>query len=154
MKGYLFIRNHTYFDEFDLCLLGITDSISKKDADYAWKEIVRGWFGTVFEVLLDELSNIKKLVKEQFQHLNYKGDGGVDFYNKKLIELIEPFLVSAKIDHKRLTNEDIHLLLRPVRVKETMKKIKFSSLIKTLKSTKPIATYKKMNFIFLKNILI
>ena len=49
--------------------------------------------------------------------LNIYYDSGTEFYNKKILGLISPYLNYSNIDHKVLTKEEIEQLTRKVKHK-------------------------------------
>jgi len=74
--------------------------------------------------------------KIKFRELNVKYDAGTEFYNKKIITLIEPYLITLGIKYRKLTKQEISDLVRCNRVRKTIKKINKQSLIHILKSKK------------------
>ena len=88
--GYIYIRSHPAYDAHDACKNGKTENIPERDAQYATGEIERGKFEPVFEVPIKQLGMIENLLKSKFSHLNVKHDAGTEFFNKKIITLIEP----------------------------------------------------------------
>ena len=63
---------------------------------------------------------------------NVKYDAGTEFYNKKIITLIEPYLITLGIKYKKLSKQEISDLLRCNRVRKTLKKINIGSAINFL----------------------
>jgi len=139
--GYIYVRNHSSYDVDDACKMGKANNIPERDAQYATGEIKRGYFEAVFEVPSEKLGIVERLLQYEFRELNVKYDAGTEFYNKKIITLIEPYLISIDINYKKLTKEEISDLVRCNRVKKTMKKINIKSLISILKSNKQIISY-------------
>ena len=97
-------------------------------------EIMRGYFEMVFEVPIEKMGIIERLLQYEFRELNVKYDAGTEFYNKKIITLIEPYLITLGIKYKKLTKQEISDLVRCNRIKKTIKKINIQSLIHILKS--------------------
>jgi superfamily II DNA or RNA helicase len=136
-KGYIYIRNHYSYDCFNginACKIGKTINIPERDTQYATGEIKRGYFETVFEVSLNQMGIIERLLQYEFRHLNIKYDAGSEFYDKKIITLIEPYLTNKGIYYKKLTIDEIGNLLRINRIKKITGKINKKELIKFLKS--------------------
>jgi len=97
-------------------------------------EIMRGYFEMVFEVPIEKMGIIERLLQYEFRELNVKYDAGTEFYNKKIITLIEPYLFKLGIKYKKLSKQEISDLVRCNRIKKTIKKINIQSLIHILKS--------------------
>ena len=131
---YIYIRNHPYYDIDNACKMGKANNIPERDTQYATGEIKRGYFEEVFEV--PNAIHIERLLKNEFHELNVKYDAGTEFYNKKIITLIEPYLITLGIKYRKLSKQEINDLVRCNRVRKTIKKINIPSLIQLLKSKK------------------
>jgi predicted helicase len=114
--------------------MGKANNIPERDTTYATGEIKRGYFEAVFEVPIEKMGFVERLLKNEFHELNIKYDAGTEFYNKKIITLIEPYLNTLRIKYKKLSNQEISDLVRCNRVRKTIKKINIQSLIHILKS--------------------
>lgn len=135
-NGYIYIRSHPSYDAYDACKMGKTANIPERDVNYVTGEIKRGYFQTVFEVPIQKMGIIERLLQIEFRELNIAYDAGTEFYNKKIITLIEPYLIALGIKYKKLSEQQIRDLIRPNRVRKTLKKINIQSLIHALKSSK------------------
>jgi len=133
-NGYIYIRNHTSYNVDDACKMGKANNIPERDTQYATGEIKRGYFEEVFEVPNEKMGITERLLQNEFCELNVKYDAGTEFYNKKIITLIEPYLITLGIKYRKLSKQEISDLLRCNRVRQIMKKINIQSLIKILKS--------------------
>jgi superfamily II DNA or RNA helicase len=133
-NGYIYVRNHPSYDVHDASKMGKTNNIPERDTQYATGEIKRGYFEAVFEVPIEKMGIVERLLQNEFRELNVKYAAGTEFYNKKIITLIEPYLITLDIKYKKLTKQEISDLVRCNRVKKTMKKINIQSLIHILKS--------------------
>jgi len=142
-EGYIYIRNHSSYDVDNACKMGKANNIPERDTQYATGEIKRGYFEAVFKVPIEKVGIIERLLQNEFRELNIKYDAGIEFYNKKIINLIEPYLIILAIKYKKLSNQEISDLVRCNRVRQTMKKINIKSLIQVLKSN---TTNKKYNW--------
>ena len=143
-NGYIYVRNHPSYDVDDACKMGKSDNIPDRDSEYATGEIKRGYFEVVFEVPIEKLGNVERLLQNEFRKLNVKYDAGTEFYNKKIITLIEPYLITLGIKYRKLSKQEISDLERRNRVRKTMKKLNIQSLIHILKSkrtNKQIVSY-------------
>ena len=103
-NGYIYIRNHPSYDIDDACKIGKAKNIPERDTQYATGEIKRGYFEMVFEVPIENMGFIERLIHFEFHDLNVKYDAGTEFYKKKIIPLIEPYFNKLGIKYKKLTN--------------------------------------------------
>lgn len=133
-NGYIYVRNHPSYDVDDACKMGKAINIPERDTQYATGEIKRGYFEAVFEVPIEKMGIVERLLQNEFSKLNVKYDAGTEFYNKKIITLIEPYLITLGIKYRKLTKQEISDLVRCNRVRKTIKKINIQSLIHILKS--------------------
>lgn len=133
-NGYIYVRNHPSYDVYDVCKMGKANNIPERDKQYATGEIKRGYFEAVFEVPIEKMGIVDRLLQNEFRELNVKYDAGTEFYNKKIITLIEPYLITLGIKYKKLSKQEISDLVRCNRVRKTIKKINIQSLIHILKS--------------------
>ena len=143
-NGYIYVRNHPSYDVDDACKMGKTYNIPKRDSQYATGEIKRGYFEAVFEVPIEKMGIVERSLQYEYRELNVKHDAGTEFYNKKIITLIEPYLITLGIKYKKLSKQEISDLVRCNRVRKTIQKINIQSLIHILKSkrtNKQIVSY-------------
>ena len=134
--GYIYVRNHESYDIYDSCKMGKANNIPERDNSYATGEIKRGYFEAVFEVPIEKMGIVERLLQNEFRELNFKYDAGTEFYNKKIKDDIEPYLFKLGIKYKKLSKQEISDLVRCNRVRKTIKKINKYSLIHILKSKK------------------
>lgn len=143
--GFIYVRCHSSYDvniacstdraaSFTTCKLGKTSNIPDRDSQYATGEIKRGYFEAVYKVLIKHTDFIERLLQYEFREYNIKYDAGTEFYDKKILTLIEPCLIKFEIKYTKLSNQEINDLVRCNRVKETIKKINIQSLIQTLRA--------------------
>ena len=133
-NGYIYVRNHPSYDVDDACKMGKAKNIPERDTQYATGEIKRGYFEAVFEVPIEKMGIVECLLQNEFRELNVKYDAGTEFYNKKIITLIEPYLLKLGLKYRKLSKQEISDLVRCNRVRKTFKKINIQSLIHILKS--------------------
>lgn len=147
--GFIYIRNHASYDVDNACKMGKTNNIPERDSQYATGEIKRGYFEEVFEVPIKKVGIIERLLQYEFRELNLKYDAGTEFYDKKIITLIEPYLITLGIIYRKLSKQEISDLVRCNRVKKIIKKINIQSLIHILKfgiTNKQIVSYTPRNY--------
>jgi len=140
-KGYYYVRTHPSYDLENACKSGKATNIPERDSTYATGEIKRGQFEVVFELPIEKIGIIERLLQYEFREFNIKYDAGTEFYNKKIISLIEPYLIKIGIKYKKLSKEEIDTLLRTYRIKKIMKKIDTQTLIKLLKKKETNKSY-------------
>ena len=133
-NGYIYVRNHPSYDVDDACKMGKAINIPERDTQYATGEIQRGYFEAVFELPIEKMGICELLLQNEFRELNVKYDAGTEFYNKKIITLIEPYLITLGIKFKKLSKQEISDLVRCNRVRKTFNKINIQSLIHILKT--------------------
>jgi len=133
-NGYIYVRNHPSYDADNACKMGKASNIPERDTQYATSEIKRGYFEAVFEIPQEKMGIVERLLQNEFCELNIKYDAVTEFYNKKIITLIEPYLIKLGIKYKKLSKQEINDLVRCNRVRKTLKKINVKSLIYILKS--------------------
>ena len=134
--GFIYLRDNKWWNKEDVIKMGKANNIPERDTQYATGEINRGTFDTVFEVPIEKMGIIERLLQNEFRELNVKYDAGTEFYNKKIISLIEPYLITLGIKYRKLSKQEISDLVRCNRVRETIKKINIQSLIHILKSNR------------------
>jgi superfamily II DNA or RNA helicase len=116
-NGYIYIRSHESYDIYNAYKLGKTKNIPERNSSYITGEIKRGYFKAVYEVCINQMDSIEKLLQCEFYDFNIKYDeGGTEFYNKKIITLIEPYLKKYGFEYRKLTKEEIDQLVRCKRI--------------------------------------
>jgi hypothetical protein len=133
--------------------MGKTNNIPERDTQYATGEIKRGYFESVFEVPIEKMGIVERLLQNEFHELNVKYDAGTEFYNKKIISLIEPYLITLGIKYIKLTKQEISDLVRCNRVRKTFNKIDIQSLINALKSERTNKHFPNIKYSSINNIL-
>ncbi len=106
--GYIYIRNHESYG--NVRKLGQTNNIPNRDALYTTGEHKRGYFELVFEV--EQHVQIEKLLQRELVMLNDRNNGGIEFYNKHILHLVEQILITHSILYKKLSNDEIKNLCR------------------------------------------
>ena len=134
--GFIYLRDNKWYQQENVIKMGKANNIPERDTQYATGEIKRGFFDTVFEVPIEKMGIIERLLQNEFHELNVKYDAGTEFYNKKIISLIEPYLITLEIKYRKLSKQEINDLVRCNRVRTTIKKINIKTLIHLLKSNR------------------
>lgn len=94
---YLYIRSHESYEKYNCVKIGKTINPLLRDFVYSTSEINRGKFIKLFKTYNIDT---EKIIKQNFNHLNFKLNAGTEFYKKDIIDLIEPFLKSLNIEYK------------------------------------------------------
>lgn len=116
-KAYLYIRDNEYFRSKNILKIGITTSLLNRNDQYITYEHERGEFIFIIEIPLDKMSMIDKLLKNYLvEYRNYVG-AGTEFYDRNVIELIEPWFQLTNINYKILTKSEIDELNRNERIR-------------------------------------
>ena len=125
-KGYFYIRTNSYWnsESENYYKTGITQHIKNRQCPYITTEKTRGKFIKVIEFPVDKkkLKMYDDLIKLRFNNLNIRDNGGTEFYNKDIINLIEGFLNSIGIKYKVLTDDEIDKLNRFIYLKNVLSK--------------------------------
>jgi len=103
--------------------MGKAMNIPERDSQYATSEIKRGYFDPVFEVSIEKMNIIERLLQNEFQELNIRYNAGTEFYKREIIHRIEPYLITIGVKYKKLLNDEINNLVRCNRVRNIIKKI-------------------------------
>ena len=142
--GYIYIRSHPSYDIYNAIKLGKTINIPDRDTQYSTGEIMKGKFTDVFEVSIKNLDILDILLKHTFKEYNIKYTGGTEFYNKKIINMIEPYLKTLNIMYKKLNEQEINNLVRCNRYKDNIlnNNININELVNRLDKLNKLNTFK------------
>ena len=100
-NGYVYIRQHIYYNNDKICKLGKSKTIPNRDNCYATSEYRRGYFVLVIEILNNQIYDdtyVEKLLQRYFKNYHSKIDGGSEFYDIKIIDKIVLFLEQTSIN--------------------------------------------------------
>jgi len=127
-NGFVYIRQHIYYENDKICKLGKSKNIPDRDNNYATGEYRRGKFELVIEISNNQTFDdtyVEKLLQRYFKNYHSKIDGGNEFYQNKIINEILPFLYNTLIKFKILSEEEINNLIYQERIR------KLKNLLKT-----------------------
>ena len=98
-KSYIYIRDNQWFKLSNVYKVGITTSIKDRSNTYITGELHRGIYVKIYELNINkqQLLFIDKVLKSEFKHLNIHYNGGLEFYDRTIIDKIEPFFIENKI---------------------------------------------------------
>ena len=120
-NGYIYVRQHIYYNNDKICKLGKSKNIPNRDNCYATSEYRRGYFVLVIEILNNQTYDdtyVEKLLQRYFKNYHSKIDGGSEFYDIKIIDKIILFLEQTSLKFKVLTDEEINNLIYIERIKK------------------------------------
>ena len=116
-KGTIYIRDNAWYKQENVIKMGIAEFAKDRSNTYITGEVERGEYILVIEVPLEKMKMLDKFLKSYFKSYNiYKG-GGTEFYDRCIVNLIEPYLQELNIDYKVLSKEEICLMNRCERVR-------------------------------------
>ena len=112
-NGFVYVRQHIYYENDKICKLGKSKNIPDRDNGYATGEYRRGKFGLVIEILNNQTFDdtyVEKLLKRYFNNYHSKIDGGSEFYQNKIIDEkeveIKVYINTIKIKDKIIEEKD------------------------------------------------
>ena len=118
--AYVYIRRHYAYDKFNACKFGITTNIPQRDTQYATGEIQRGTFEPVIEMSDKNSKIFEKMFQNYSNSLGYhiKYDGGKEFFNIKILDILIPYLDKTNIEYRILSKDEISRLIRKERLRK------------------------------------
>ena len=126
MFGFIYVRRHASYE--NTCKLGKSKNIYGRDFQYATGELRRGRFERVYKIPLKKMDILERLLQNEFKNYNVRYDGGIEFYDIKIIELIELYFQRLNLKYEKLTNIEIDNIEKLYRVRKPF--IKFLKIIK------------------------
>jgi hypothetical protein len=111
---YIYIRTNEYWNFYNAVKLGKTISIPDRETTYKTGEIRVGYYVMVICVNVND--KVEALLQKHFKEYQIKYDGGTEFYNKLIVDMIIPFLRDNGIEHRVLSRDEIDGLIRIERV--------------------------------------
>ena len=141
-KGNIYLRDNSWYKRENVIKMGIASFVKDRNNTYITGEVERGEYICVIEIPLDKMKFIDKSLKNYFKSYHiYKG-GGTEFYNRHIIDLIEPYLKKINIVYKVLNKEEINLMNRCDRLRNIKNVDKVKNLFNQLKLKDIIQKYK------------
>ena len=110
-NGFVYVRQHIYYENDEICKLGRSKNIPDRDNGYATGEYRRGKFILVIEISNNQIFNdifVEKILQRYFKNYHCKINGGNEFYQNNIIDEIVPFLSNTLIKFKVLSEEEIN----------------------------------------------
>jgi predicted helicase len=119
-KGTIYLRDNAWYKMENVIKMGIASFAKDRSNTYITGEVERGEYTCVIEIPLDKMKILDKCLKSFFRSYHiYKG-GGTEFYNRCIIDLIEPYLKKINIDYHVLTKEEINVMNRCDRIRNIL----------------------------------
>lgn len=141
-KGTIYLRDNAWYKKENVIKMGIATFAKDRSNTYITGEVERGEYICVIEIPLDKMKIIDKCLKHYFKSFHiYKG-GGTEFYDRCIIDLIEPYFKNVNIPYKVLTKEEINLMNRCERVRNISNVDKVKKAFNQLKIKNIIQNYK------------
>ena len=141
-KGNIYLRDNAWYKRENVIKMGIASFVKDRNNTYITGEVERGEYICVIEIPLDKMKFIDKSLKNYFKSYHiYKG-GGTEFYNRHIIDLIEPYFKKINIVYKVLNKEEINLMNRCDRLRNIKNVDKVKNLFNQLKLKDIIQKYK------------
>lgn len=142
LKGTIYLRDNAWYKTENVIKMGIATFAKDRSNTYITGEVERGEYICVIEIPLDKMKIIDKCLKHYFKSFHiYKG-GGTEFYDRCIIDLIEPYFKNINIPYKILTKEEINLMNRCERVRNISNVDKVKKAFNQLKIKNIIQNYK------------
>jgi len=109
-KGTIYFRDNAWYKMENVIKMGISSLVKSRSNAYITGEVERGEYIHIIEIPLEKMKILDKCLKSYFKSYHvYKG-GGTEFYNRCIIDLIEPYLKQINMDYKIYTAEEIKLI--------------------------------------------
>jgi hypothetical protein len=103
----IYIRQHSAYKLYNAVKLGKTTNIINRDSTYATGEIIRGIFYPVYEILSPNIDIVEKQLHQEFKALQIRKNAGTEFFNEKIIDLIDGFFIRENINARKIPQEEI-----------------------------------------------
>jgi superfamily II DNA or RNA helicase len=120
--GYIYIRTHYTWDEFDAYKFGKTTNLIEREPVYTTGEIIGGFYVKAFIVNLSILDRLEIKMMEKFKKLGYHvyHGGGHEFFKKKIIDIIEPYLIEKQIPYSVLSQDEIDDINNEIKISQSI----------------------------------
>ena len=144
-KGTIYFRDNAWYKMENVIKMGISSFVKNRSNGYITGEIERGEYIYVIEIPLDKMKILDKCLKMYFKSYHIYRGGGTEFYNRCIIDLIEPYLQNLNMEYRIFTKEEIQLLNRCERVTNIPNVNKVKNIFNQLNVNHIIEKYKIKN---------
>ena len=143
LKGTIYLRDNEWFRNRNVVKMGIATFAKDRSNTYITGEVVRGEYICVIEIPLYMMKPMDKYLKNYFNplHIYYK-DSGTEFYDRRIIDLIEPYFKNTNILYKILNKDEINSMNRCERVRNIPNVNKIKKVFNELNIKNIIEYYK------------
>jgi len=114
LKGYIYLRDNTWFQQEEVYKMGIMTNGKSRDSTYSTGEVKRGTFVLVIEIAWCQMKRFDMVLKHHFQKLNKRFDGGTEFYSRSILKYLAPF-VKSRLPCRVLSQEEVDKMERKQR---------------------------------------
>jgi superfamily II DNA or RNA helicase len=131
--NYIYLRSHLSYEH---CYkVGKTENLIERENGYITGDLHRGYYEVAFEFICSNklINVIERLIQQRFQHLKVYYDSGTEFFDKSILNEIEIYLKTLKVNFKTLTYKDIQNLQRKERLHKLTKQLEKTNLFYKLK---------------------
>jgi len=127
MTGVIYLRDNKWYKNENVIKMGITSSAKDRSNNYITGEVERGEYILVIEIPIEKLIQADKWLKDYFKKYHIDKGGGTEFYDRLIIDLVEPFIKSLEIEYKILSKYEIELLTRRDRIRQLINRLNFKN---------------------------
>jgi hypothetical protein len=113
----IYIRYHESYEKYNTVKLGCTNNIINRETIYKTGEYMRGKYLKVFKILNNKYTekDIENKLQYSFKDYHKQGTGGIEFYDKIIVVLINDELNKiTDLEYKELSEEEILEIERKV----------------------------------------
>ena len=115
-KGTIYFRDNAWYKMENVIKMGVSSVVKNRSNGYITGEVERGEYICIIEIPLEKMKILDKCLKMYFKSYHiYKG-GGTEFYNRCIMDLIEPYLQILNMEYRIFSKEEIYLINRCERV--------------------------------------
>jgi len=116
-KGFVYIRDNAWYKMENVYKMGIASYAKDREGTYITGEVERGEYICVIEIQLCQMKILDKCLKTYFKPYHIYRGGGTEFYDRRIVDLIEGYLQKTNVEYKVLSKEEIELMNRCERVR-------------------------------------
>ena len=125
MPGYVYLRSNPLYDPFEVYKLGFCTNLKERNDTYKTSELFKSDFILVLDILELDARKVEHLIQNKFIHLNKRYGSATEYYDKRILQAIEPFLKYLGIKFTKLddwsdlcrTKREKNNIHKPIQVK-------------------------------------
>ena len=131
-NGTIYLRDNSWYKMEKVIKMGIASFAKDRSNTYITGEVTRGEYKLVIEIPLDKMRILDTYLKSYFKQYNINKGGGTEFYDRCIIELIEPCLKNLNINYRVLSKEEIYAMERCERFRSIPNRDKLKTIFNQL----------------------